>query len=226
MKQRNIILLLIVVIIAGVFVYLGMNKFKQAKKNSTVSQPVPAQTKPAESSIALPVASPSAEPQISKLAEPVKDFRSRITKKFFGTYITPQNSPVQPEKFTGYHTGVDAEYADVAEDTPIYAISDGVVEYSGTVSGYGGVLVIKHQIDTNEILCLYGHVAASTIPAKGSTVTKGQALGRLGHDKSQETGGERKHLHFGMIKGDKIDFRGYVQTESELNGWYNPLDYY
>ena len=36
----------------------------------------------------------------------------RITKKPFGIFITTQNSPVQPERFSGYHTGVDVEYKD------------------------------------------------------------------------------------------------------------------
>jgi len=31
-------------------------------------------------------------------------------------YITPQTSPVQPERFTGYHTGVDVEYNDIKSE--------------------------------------------------------------------------------------------------------------
>lgn len=65
-----------------------------------------------------------------KVAFPIADFEGRITKKPFGIYITPQNSPVQPERFSGYHTGDDAEYGDVAADVPVYAVYDGQIVLS------------------------------------------------------------------------------------------------
>src|SRR3990167_7147055 len=43
----------------------------------------------------------------SPVSYPISDWLSRITKKKFGQYITPQTSPVQPERFTGYHTAAD-----------------------------------------------------------------------------------------------------------------------
>ena len=48
----------------------------------------------------------------------------------------------------------------------------------------------------------------------------------LGDQLSAETSKERKHLHFGMLKGTNIDFRGYVETQNELLTWYNPLEFY
>jgi hypothetical protein len=42
------------------------------------------------------------QPPLTRAAE-------RVTKKPFGIYITPKTSPVQPEKFQGYHTGTDFE---------------------------------------------------------------------------------------------------------------------
>lgn len=44
-----------------------------------------------------------------RLAWPINSALERVTKKSFGIYVTPQSSPVSPEKFTGYHTGVDFE---------------------------------------------------------------------------------------------------------------------
>ena len=44
-----------------------------------------------------------------KLAPPIESALKRVTKKPFGIYVTPQSSPVKPEKFKGYHTGVDFE---------------------------------------------------------------------------------------------------------------------
>src|SRR3989344_6907506 len=56
----------------------------------------------------------SAERPADSLVWPVDEFEERITKKPFGIFITPQNSPIKPERFSGYHTGVDVENGDVA----------------------------------------------------------------------------------------------------------------
>jgi len=159
------------------------------------------------------------------LAFPINDFKSRITKKSFGTYVEPGNSPVSLERFRGYHTAVDVEYEDVETEVPVVAITDGMVEYRNYVSGYGGVIIIRHQIANQEILTLYGHLKLETI-INEREVKKGQQIGILGQGYTKETDQERKHLHFGMIKGNKLNLRGYVQTKAELDGWYNPLDFY
>ncbi|PIS40806.1 MAG: hypothetical protein COT26_01390 [Candidatus Kerfeldbacteria bacterium CG08_land_8_20_14_0_20_43_14] len=68
-------------------------------------------------------------PSQSLLFPPISNALSRITKKPFGIYITPQNSPVQPERFTGYHTGVDFETlpSEANINVPIYAAANGEV---------------------------------------------------------------------------------------------------
>ncbi len=151
------------------------------------------------------------------LAEPVAEFKQRITKKFFGTYVTPQHSPVKQERFTGYHTGVDVEYGDVNGEVKVMAIDSGKVIMAGPVNGYGQVVVIQHQ----RYLSLYGHVVPSV--KVGQIVAKGEEIAILGKAYSSETGGERKHLHLGIIKGQKIDYRGYVQQYNALSGWIDPL---
>ena len=213
-----LIILLVVLLISLYFIYI---KYLKVKPITPVNN-LPAAVSP------VPISISNSEPSLNDnvLQEPVKDFRTRITKKPFGIYITPANSPIQPEKYTGYHAGVDAEYDDISEDTPVYAVSDGIVEYSGTVGGYGGVLVIREKINSDEILCLYGHLASSSLTEKGKTVKKGEIIGRLGNSYSEETSGERKHLHFAILKGTNIDYRGYVQNKEELNIWYDPLDYF
>jgi len=149
---------------------------------------------------------------------PIDDFFARITKKPFGIYITPKTSPVQPEKFTGYHTGTDVEYGDVEADVPVYAIADGKVVVSRTASGYGGVLVLDLR-PTHDFYALYGHVAVSSLPKVGTIVHKGDVIGRLGHAYSTETDGERKHLHFGIIEHSQPSVAGYVANKSALSGW-------
>lgn len=152
-------------------------------------------------------------------AFPIDNFFQRLTKKPFGIYVTPKNSPVQPEKFTGYHTGDDIEYGDVAGEVRVYAVANGQIIHSGWVSGYGGFIAIQH---TN-FISVYGHLNPSSLIANGTVVKKGQQIGILGDAFSTQTDVERKHLHFGIVKGHKLDFRGYVQTTSELSLWLNPI---
>lgn len=55
--------------------------------------------------------------------------------------------------------------------------------------------------------------------------TNSQKIGMLGNGYTGETDGERRHLHFAIIKRHYIDFRGYVQNENKFNGWVNPIDF-
>ena len=160
------------------------------------------------------------------LLPPVAEFRERITNKKFGQLITPANSPVQPERFSGYHTGVDVEYADVQAGVPVLSIMDGEVVVSGRVAGYGGVVVIRHRIGVVERLALYGHLAPQSLVAQGVAVKRGQQIGHLGAGGTSETDGERKHLHFGVLAASEINYRGYVSSETELSGWLDPLSLY
>lgn len=157
------------------------------------------------------------------LVQPVKEFKSRITKKPFGIYITPENSPVKPERFRGYHTGVDVEYGDVAATVPVVAIATGTVIYSGRVSGYGGVAVIRHRIKGKNYRILYGHIKPGSLIVKDTKVKAGEQIGILGRGGTEETDGERKHLHFAVYTGDDLNFRGYVRTEALLEKWVDPL---
>ena len=161
------------------------------------------------------------------LSEPIAEFQERITKKPFGIHITPDTSPVQPEKFSGYHTAVDIEYPYTLSDVPVKAVADGEVVASKTISGYGGVVVIKHSLNNSEdILTIYGHLDDSRSVDQKMDVKQGTIIGYLGMDKTEETDFERRHLHFGIIKGDKINYKGYVDEENELENWYNPMIFY
>jgi len=160
------------------------------------------------------------------LTEPVSEFQERITLKPFGVLIDLATSPVQPERFSGYHNGIDVEFTDTDEDIPVYAIAPGTVLVARIVSGYGGVLVIRHDIDGESVSTLYGHMLLSSLPSINSEVQAGDQIGILGTGGTSETDFERHHLHFAMLKGETIDYRGYVQSEDELAGWYDPLSFY
>jgi murein DD-endopeptidase MepM/ murein hydrolase activator NlpD len=198
-------------------------------KQSVTPAPVPSPTPTASASPSPTTPAPSATPSptaspVALYSRPIADFTTRITKKKFGTYVTPANSPVQPERFTGYHTGVDVEYADVTDDVPVYAIADGVVQQAGWVSGYGGLLVIKISSTGNYIL--YGHLRSSSLPAAGTRVKKADQVGLLGTAFGQETDGERRHLHFAVYIGNPVDIKGYVQNQADLSSWKDPLTFF
>ncbi len=126
-----------------------------------------------------------------------------MTKKSFGTHVTPTDSPVSPERFSGYHTGTDFEtFPDEADaDVSVFAVCAGPVRFAGRLDGYGGVLIEQ---------CTY----------RGEP---GGVIGVLGKGYSAETDGERKHLHVSVHKGATLDERGYVSTQAALSGWINPF---
>lgn len=157
---------------------------------------------------------------------PVDRAAERVTKKPFGIYVTPKNSPVQPERFAGYHTGTDFEIFPGEEDldVTVFALKDGKVLYKQWVNGYGGVLIQSATIDNNPVTILYGHLNIGSIDKKiGDNLAEGERIGVLGKGYSQETGGERKHLHLGIHKGTVINIRGYVNNKNQLSRWIDPM---
>lgn len=160
------------------------------------------------------------------LALPIADFKNRISKKSFGIYVTPQNSPVQPERFQGFHTGVDVEYEDISTDVPVFALEEGTVVFSQTVSGYGGVVIIEFPFEGQILNALYGHLRPESMAQVGQGVKKGDQIGVLGTGYTSETDNERKHLHFAILSDNRIDLRGYVQDQPELSGWVDPMSLY
>lgn len=96
-----------------------------------------------------------------------------------------------------------------------------------TVSGYGGVVMIEHTVEGETVTALYGHVRLSSVSKKvGDPVSKGEKIAVLGTGFSSETDGERKHLHFGLLKGSSTNLRGYVSTEAELAPWVDPVGWF
>lgn len=157
---------------------------------------------------------------------PLDKAKERVTKKSFGIFITPTNSPVQPEKFSGYHTGVDFEiFPDELEiDIEIRAICSGKLLEKRIASGYGGVVVQSCEFEGEPITVIYGHLKLESIKvAVGDDISAGEALGVLGKAYSIETSGERKHLHLGIHKGSKINILGYVTSKSALLNWMDPM---
>lgn len=149
-----------------------------------------------------------------------KEFGQYIDKNF---YVGKEN--LFPGQYVGYHAGVDLEILpnELNQNVPVIAVTGGIISYVGFVSGYGGVILEK--LGNEGLTVLYGHLKLSPTNLKaGDSVKSGQTLANLGNAFSSETGGERKHLHFGMYKGTDLYFKGYENTEAELSKrWINPL---
>lgn len=161
----------------------------------------------------------------SSLVYPIAGGNTRITKKPFGIFVSPQSSPISPERFTGYHTGVDFEILPNEQniDVQIYASCSGEVLMKKWASGYGGVLIEECELNGEGVTIIYGHLRlTSIIPPQGAKIEAGQKIGVLGREYSEETDGERKHLHFAVYKGVAVNILGYVKNSAELNNWLNP----
>ncbi len=161
-------------------------------------------------------------PKAAPFSAPLDKSEERVIKKFFGTFVTPQKSPIQPERFKGYHTGVDFEtFPDEhTTEVAVRAICSGIIVRRAWVSGYGGMVVQSCNLDTQPITVVYGHLnVLSVLKKQGIYITAGDQIGTLGKGFSKETDGERKHLHISIHKGSGSDIRGYVQKKSELDAW-------
>lgn len=229
MTKKNKIILTIVILIIGIFlsmvslkgIYLAYRGFM----GDDLSDEIDFKKKDKEVKGTKEEDLQASEVDNKIFTEPIVEFEKRITKKPFGIYIDPVNSPVQPERFQGYHTGVDVEYEDVKDEIDVLSIADGKIILSRWVSGYGGVVAISHNIENENIISLYGHLDPESLVSINKEINKGDKIGILGDGETNETDYERKHLHFGIIKGGEVDLRGYVNSENELKGWYDPVEF-
>lgn len=222
MKNPIIIIISLVIILLAAAIFIYGPKFINLHNAGQPNQPtvnLPQNTTPETSPVSN---NPSLfTPPISKATE-------RVTKKPFGIKITPEDSPVQLEKFSGYHTGVDFEILPGEEEAavPIFSVCSGLIIEKGQVNDYGGVIVELCQLDNQDITIVYGHLKLASITIKtGKKISAGQQIGILGKGYSSETSNERKHLHLGMHQGNKVDLRGYIDKPSDLNNWIDILKY-
>ena len=157
---------------------------------------------------------------------PVDRAMERVSKKPYGIYVSPNNSPVQPERFSGYHTASDFEILADEEDLPVlvYAICEAELKYQGIVNGYGGVMILACDLNGEAVTLIYGHLDIKQLDYQvGDKINKGDQIAILAPAYSDLSDGERKHLHLGIHRGEKIELRGYVSSESELLSWYDPM---
>jgi murein DD-endopeptidase MepM/ murein hydrolase activator NlpD len=109
---------------------------------------------------------------------------------------------------TESHPGLDLG---AASGTPIKAVRDGTVRFSGPRGGYGNIVILDHGDGTET---RYAHCSRLDV-AEGATVKAGQVIAAVGST-GRSTG---PHLHFEVrVKGAPVDPTGWIAS------WRNPLD--
>jgi hypothetical protein len=130
--------------------------------------------------------------------------------------------------FAGYGRTTRGPEYHAAEDildsagTPVYAMADGRVSFSGPMKGYGWLIIIDHP--QANLYSLYGHLSPSRWQIETGRVKKGELIGYLGD--SDENGGSAEHplithLHFGVRTGQRSDYPGMGQWRWQA-GWIKP----
>jgi murein DD-endopeptidase MepM/ murein hydrolase activator NlpD len=131
-----------------------------------------------------------------------------------------------------YHSGEDV----IGEaGTPVYAIADGIISYSGSVSGYGWLITIDHY--NPSVYSLYGHISTRRWKKTDGGVRKGDLIGYLGDgdEISDVISWMPPHLHFGIRDGSRSDYpgdssdrrwtAGYTYAYPTDLGWHDPYDF-
>lgn len=143
----------------------------------------------------------------------------RETERLYNSMIRPLprasydevSSPFAPRELVqgeSFHHGVDYP---AAIGTPVYAAKEGVVLYAGEASGYGGWVVLQHDIEGQTYYTIYGHMKPEDHKVKeGDRVKQGDILSLVGNE-GTSTGA---HLHFSIAKTRSKEspraFSGYI----------------
>jgi len=151
---------------------------------------------------------------------PVDDLtQDQLPGAVFASYGYSSSSPNSKE----YHAAED--YHQPA-GSPVYAMTEGIVSFSGPMGGYGWLIIIDHP-DIN-IYSLYGHLSPSRWYIESGSVQKGQLIAYLGDP--DENGGSKEnplvpHLHFGIRSGQRADYPNMGEWRWQA-GWikYCPPD--
>ncbi|MHC5040543.1 MAG: M23 family metallopeptidase [Planctomycetota bacterium] len=132
----------------------------------------------------------------------------------FGFLIPKSRNPV----FGGtYHLAEDIW---LKGGTPVKSIGDGVVVYSDFSQTWtdekgrkhwnlGNVIIIEHKLEPPEgemefICSVYIHLGKDRKVKRGDPVKRGERIGTIGKDRSEENGFYPAHLHFGIHKGPYV----------------------
>lgn len=123
------------------------------------------------------------------------------------------------EKECEYHAAEDYH---LPAGTPVYAMANGTISFSGPMGGYGWLIIIDHP--QANLYSLYGHLSPSRWRLEAGDVQKGDLIAYLGDP--DENGGSPKrplvtHLHFGTRVGQRNDYPGMGEWRWQA-GWIKP----
>jgi murein DD-endopeptidase MepM/ murein hydrolase activator NlpD len=90
------------------------------------------------------------------------------------------------------HDGIDIA---APEGTTIVAAGEGTVLFAGEQSGYGSIVILKHE---GGLVTLYAH-ASKLLVDEGARVRRGEPIARVGQT-GRTTG---PHLHFEVRDGTR-----------------------
>jgi murein DD-endopeptidase MepM/ murein hydrolase activator NlpD len=123
-----------------------------------------------------------------------------------GSFIWPLQGGVISQGFRRGHRAIDIA---APIGTPVYAADNGIVLKSGySYDGYGGRVIIDHQID---YVTLYAHLSQALVQ-EGDVVQKGQLIGYVGST-GNSTG---PHIHFELRDfGYLIDPRTLLPEQTD-----------
>jgi murein DD-endopeptidase MepM/ murein hydrolase activator NlpD len=154
---------------------------------------------------------------------------------FFGWFgVSNECPPDMPDCYNysdlAFHAAEDYKRP---AGTPVYAMADGRISYSGPAGGYGWLIIIDHP--QANLYSLYGHLSPSRWKLqKGTEVKRGDLIAFLGDP--DENGGSadsplEPHLHFGIRAGQTVDYpsrgewrfmAGWIRLCPQDLGWLQP----
>lgn len=119
------------------------------------------------------------------------------------------------------HLGIDFW---LPQETPVCSMLDGEVVVAVNNAGnktYGGLVILKHQVDGLEFYTLYGHLSVESAAKYkvGDCLKRGEEIGQLGTP--DENGNWAPHLHFQVMLSlldFKDDFPG-VAYFNQIDVW-------
>lgn len=141
----------------------------------------------------------------------------------------------------GYHL---AEDVIVPAGDSVFAMAAGIVRdvlLDDEAAGYGGVMLVEHDLPGETVTALYGHISSrrGTAVAVGAMVARGDLLAFVADD-DEDGGPWPPHLHFGVRRGGfDLDagvcgvwlYVGYTRNCAEAShdqyreAWYDPSDF-
>ncbi|MBN1681691.1 MAG: peptidoglycan DD-metalloendopeptidase family protein [Anaerolineae bacterium] len=130
-----------------------------------------------------------------------------------------------------YHTGVDLNmnepYWDADAHSPVYAPASGVVTFADRLSGWGNVIVIRHDplIATGQVIYgRYAHVEDIRVSV-GDRVVRGQQISKVGNAE----GIFPYHLHYDLSPTALLETQPWhwpkLDYDSLKKNYIDPLDF-